>query len=1006
SEELGRARTLFARAIETPGGLKIQTIHAFCASILRRFPLEAGVSPDFREMDQRLARLLQREVLETLAEEGAPGFAALAAEQTTDDIGSWLDEILRHKSALIQPKAAGDIWVGLGLPPGYGWADHGQACLLPSDDALLTTVARGLQGSGANDKRAAQKLAAIDTTQIKPETFAALEDVLVYGAATKNPFTPKARTLPTKAGRDLLGDDVTDALHALMERMAAASQNRRALMAAERSLALHAFAADFLPLYEARKAAGGWLDFDDLITKTQTLLSQGEMAAWVLYRLDGGIDHILVDEAQDTSPSQWDIIRLLSDEFLAGEGAQEDKGRTVFVVGDKKQSIYSFQGADPRAFDASQAHFADMLANADAPLQALSLDHSFRSSPAILSIVDRVFEQSNHRGLGHESRHIAFKDQLPGRVDVLTPHEGAEAEPAPWFQAVDQVTEEDPSRLLAEDVAKRIERMIGHEQIPQIGPSGRTDRPVEPRDILILVQSRSAIFDETIRACKARGIPLAGADQLNVAQELAVQDLTALLSFLVTPEDDLSLACVLKSPLFNWDERALFELAHHRMQAYLWPALRDRESEFPETVAVLQELLAQADFLRPFELIDRILTRGGGRRAIVARLGVEAEDAIDAFLAQALSYEQAEVPSLSGFLTWLGAEELKVKRAIDSTANVVRVMTVHGAKGLEAPIVILPDTAEKNPPRQPELLQTEDGPVWPPRAADLPDAMTLAREDRKTLSKEERQRLLYVAMTRAESWLIVGASGKAENPDKSWHAQISAALETFSCVPIDGGMRYEPLPWPAPAHNIEVAEADVPRPLDLPAPPPVAAQRILQPSQLGGAKTLGGTDEDPAALERGSKLHGLLETLPLLPADTWPEAAERAGASEQLATAAAIITKPELQHLFAPGTLAEVDVSAHLPEAPHARLRGSIDRLIVAEERVLAVDFKSNQRVPMAAADVPEGILRQMGAYASALSLIYPDKRVKTAILWTQTATLMELDHRSVIEALQRAALP
>ncbi|MEL7301145.1 MAG: double-strand break repair helicase AddA [Pseudomonadota bacterium] len=1004
AEEISRARTLFARAIETPGGLKIQTIHAFCAAILRRFPLEAGVSPDFREMDQRVAHLMQREVIEVLAEAGSAGFSAMAAEQSSDDLGAWLDELLRHKSALSQPKTMEMLWAEFDLPPGYDWAAHAEGVLAPGDGDLLSSVSRLLATSGANDKKLASQLAALDLSQQTHATFGKLEELLVYGAETKNPFTPKSARVPTKAGKDILCPELTERFHDLMERLAKARPRRTGLLAAARTWALHAFAADFLPAYEAKKAEGGWLDFDDLITRTRALLARSEVAAWVLYRLDGGIDHILVDEAQDTSPEQWEIIKALATEILAGQGAREDVQRTVFVVGDKKQSIYSFQGADPRAFDRSQAHFGAMLEGSDTPLQTLALEHSFRSAPAILDVVDRVFKDGAERGLGQESRHIAFKDRLPGRVDLLTPIEGETGDPPAWYEAVDTVSAEDPTRRLAEDTAARIKGILASATLPVVDRDGRQDRPAEPKDILILVQRRSAVFSEIIRACKNAGIPLAGADQLNVAQELAVKDITALLNFLATPEDDLSLAVVLKSPLFGWDERALFELAHHRVQTYLWPALRDREPDFPETVSRLQRLLSAADFLRPFELIDRILTREGGRRAIVARLGPEAEDAIDALLAQAIAYEQTEPPSLSGFLTWLAADDLRVKRAIDGSANVVRVMTVHGAKGLEAPIVILPDTSERRAARQSALLKAEFGPVWAPKTEDMPTVLAEAREDGKRLAQEERQRLLYVAMTRAENWLIVGAAGKSENSETSWHAQISGALEGLPLSKIEGGVRYEPMPWPKdmPRRQDE-RDADATQ-LNLPAPAPVPPKKLLRPSDLGGAKTLAGTDEDADALARGTALHDLLETLPPLPRADWKEAAERRGASEMLEAAVAILDDPVLAHLFAEDSLAEVDVTAQLPTFPGQTLRGSIDRLVIKQDHVLTVDFKSNRVVPEHAADVPEGILRQLGAYASALEKIFPDKRVETAILWTETRTLMPLSTHHVHAALARAA--
>ncbi|MEM6479474.1 MAG: double-strand break repair helicase AddA, partial [Pseudomonadota bacterium] len=1005
---LAKARTLFARAIETPGGLKIQTIHSFCAAVLRRFPLEAGVSPDFREMDDRLAALLKSEVVEALAEAGDEGFAAMAREQQSDDLSSWLAEVIAHRERLQIPVSREDIRAAFDLPGDFDPVEHAKTLLSDENMALLERLARALSTSGKRDKDKSRELLAIDFSARGLAEIEALESVCL-----KKSGEPTGTYFPSVSARKSLVAADAPSYDALSEALADFKEMRRRARAVERTGALHSFAASFLPAYEARKAQGGWLDFDDLIQRTRSLLSRSQTAPWVLYKLDGGIDHILVDEAQDTSPAQWDVIRTLANEFLAGEGAQEDKDRTVFVVGDKKQSIYSFQGADPRAFDATRAHFASMLTEAPEPLQDRSLDFSFRSAPALLSVVDKVFEDGPEIGLGQMSHHRAFKDTLPGRVDLLDPWAQEKPEEGEWYEALDRITPKDHRRRLAEDIAERIDAMIGKARIPVIDKDGRRDKIVEPRDILILVQRRSDIFNEIIRVCKARGIPMAGADQLQVAQELAVRDITALLSFLATPEDDLSLACALKSPLLGWEEPALFDLAHYRTQSYLWPALRDRKADFPETVALLQDMLAKADFLRPYELIERLLTEHGGRRAIHARLGPEADDAIDALLAQAMAYEQSETPSLTGFLTWLTADDFKIKRAIDRSANVVRVMTVHGAKGLEAPIVIMPDTALRRAPNSSDIAVLNDLPIWRTKQDDAPKIAQPVREREIALRIEERQRLLYVALTRAECWLIIGAAGEIEGKsNKGWYAQIRDALETFETKPIPGGTRYEPLPWPLDASDesprVEPRETQ----LNLPKPP-VRPRPLppLAPSDLGGAKTLPGSQEDETALAKGRAIHRLLEVLPGRDPAIWQAIAERICAREgvetapSLATAGEVINAPHLAEIFGAGTLAEVPFTAELEDLGGRRVRGSIDRLILRGESVLAVDFKSNALEPASASDVPEGLLRQMGAYGAALEEIYPDKRIETALLWTASKRLMPLEHQVVKAALQRSVM-
>jgi ATP-dependent helicase/nuclease subunit A len=444
-------------------------------------------------------------------------------------------------------------------------------------------------------------------------------------------------------------------------------------------MALHAFAHPFVHLYETRKAQSGWLDFDDLILRASTLLSASDVAQWVLFRLDGGIDHILVDEAQDTSPSQWRVIDSLAREFMSGEGAHSGRDWSIFVVGDPKQSIYSFQGADPAEFVRMRDAFAEKLSQVQHPLRQLPLEYSFRSAPAILKSVDVTLADVD--GLGDaKPSHKAFHGDRPGRVDlwpVIDPVK--EDEPRPWDDPVDVASPTDHTVQLAETIADEIARLIEEEQIPATGRGESGFRAVTPGDILILVQRRSELFHHLIRACKTRGLPIAGADRLRIGGEMAVKDLTALLSFLATPEDDLSLAAVLRSPLFGLSEDALYRLAHKR-QGYLWRALWD--SGHHQVVDALSDLRDQADYLRPYDLIDRALTRHDGRRRLLGRLGAEAEDGIDAMLGQALAYERTDVPSLTGFLTWLDTEDVEIKRQMDSDAREIRVMTVHGAKGL------------------------------------------------------------------------------------------------------------------------------------------------------------------------------------------------------------------------------------------------------------------------------------------------------------------------------------
>ena len=1022
-EGLARARRLFAQAIETPGGLKIQTIHAFCGALLRRFPLEAGVSHGFAELDDRSAARMREAVLEEIASgPDRPRLDALLHAFTGADLSALVTEIGFNRDAFARETTEADLRRMLNLPADLRPEDLWKTVFTPDDKALIATVIPVLRAQSAKTMQSlADGLAGLNLADPGQADLEGLMALLLIKDGSK-----VRDKMPTKGAAEALGPDTTEEFLDLAARVLAARQHHLAFGALRRALALQGFARVLLPKLARKKAQGGWLDFDDLIERAGALLSDPSVAQWVLFKLDGGIDHILVDEAQDTSPGQWRVIERLADEFTAGEGGRT-KPRTIFVVGDRKQSIYSFQRADLVHFEAVKTRFSGKFAAISRPLQDAALLHSFRSSLAILRLVDLTFRGEAASGLGGAPQHLAFHDTLPGRVDlwpaVPKPEAGAEDE---WEKPVDLPGADTAPVVLAQAVAAEIAAMIAAGvQIP--GPSG--PRPVHAGDFLVLVQRRSGLFYEIIRACKAAKLEVAGADRLRLGGELAVKDIVSVLAFLATPEDDLSLAEALRSPLFGWTEADLFRLAHKR-EGYLWQALRESGAE--DTLAILRDLLDHADFLRPHDLIERLLLRHGGRKRLVARLGPEAEEGIDALIAQALAYEQAEVPSLTGFLTWLGADEIEIKRQSEGGGQALRVMTVHGAKGLEAPIVILPDTGKAGAAQKGEILQLNETPFWKSKAGTLPEVLVAAQEDALDRARQERLRLLYVAMTRAEKWLIVATTDDPEKDGETWHALMAQAMRsagTETVSPLSDALkalgdieRYSHGVWPE--NGARLAVAAKPRP-DLPewalrrAEAPEPGPRVLSASDLGGAKALPGETlglDQEAAMRRGRQLHLLLEHLPHWPAESWPELAQdllafgedRADLPETetiLAQAEKVIAAVAKAGMLE-NALAEVEITAALPELGGQRLHGVIDRLQILPDRLRVLDYKSNVVVPQTAGEVPLGLVRQMAAYRAASRQIYPGRAVECLLLWTQTGTITPLEDPQMEAALRLPTTP
>ncbi|WP_299547880.1 double-strand break repair helicase AddA [uncultured Tateyamaria sp.] len=996
SQELRHARTLFARAIETPGGLKIQTIHSFCASLLRRFPLEAGVSPQFTEIEDRAADLLRAELVDQMADsDDADVLVRLAAQYKGEDFLSLTKEVASN-ALKFGDLSTGDALTLLGQPADLTRDSIVDATFAPGDWDMLQDLLPILAMQGVADQAVGETLK--DIVALDTESLSIAEAAFLTQAGTRK------KRFPTKSTQQQ-ASHLLPQLESLIERVEVARQARLALDAAEHTVTLHQFARRFARRYAEAKQRRGWLDFDDLIQKAQQLLSDDRVAAWVLYRLDGGIDHILVDEAQDTSPTQWDVIRRLAEEFSSGEGARTDVIRTIFVVGDKKQSIYSFQGADPREFDRMQSEFGSKLAESEQKLWGRSLDFSFRSSPAILNLVDKVFQTEAGAGFG-EGEHIAFNTDLPGRVDlwplVPKPEKTPERE---WFDPVDRRSAEHQFRTLAMAVAGQMKQMLDDGTLI---PDAQGSRPVQPRDFLILVQRRGGIFPDIIRACKELELPIAGADRLKVGAETAVRDLGALLSFLATPEDSLSLATALRSPLFGWSEQDLYTLAHHRTEDELWRSLRTKTGEYSETVSILRDLRDNVDFLRPYDLIERMLTRHQGRQQMLARLGSEAEDGINALLSQALSYERSEVPSLTGFLTWMETDDLEVKRQIDSASNQIRVMTVHGSKGLEAPIVILPECGKRDFQIRGNVIDIDGTPVWKVPSTHLPERMATRLDELKAAQRQESLRLLYVALTRAEKWLIVGAAGELNKNGDDWHQRVLAGVEadcaTALDTPVGPGLRLQHGDWAFETPSADQQETEkralLPMIFQNTAPSPAPQQETLSPSDLGGAKARPGDGlEEETAKAFGNVVHALLEA-----PDIGAQAMQEADLSDDLkaeaqAQADSVRSDPDLSWLFASNVLAEVPVTAALGAS---RMHGTIDRLHVTPDAVHVIDFKTNRMVPEKPEQTPEGVLRQMGAYAHAMEQIYPDRAIQLSILWTHTGTLMCIPHDIVTSALLR----
>jgi ATP-dependent helicase/nuclease subunit A len=1028
------ARRLFARALETPGGLKVQTIHALCTRLLQQFPFEANVAARFAVLDDRserqaLERAMVAVLLEAAAAPDTPGGRALAAivpaaADTTfrdvireavgrrDEIEAWLDAAGGLVPALAQLSRT----LGTALDDSVARVEAELLAQSPFSSAewpdLISIFATGAK----SDRDHVARIEAQRSADPRRRLDAYLE---IFCTAS---LSPRKNIVTRK-----IADAHPALLASLLEeqrRVCALLDRRRALMTRDRSAALITIAHAVIVRYRAEKDRRGLLDYDDLIDKTLALLTTVP-PTWVHYKLDLGIEHVLIDEAQDTSPRQWQIIRTLTADFAAGFGARPERHRTLFAVGDEKQSIFSFQGAAPRQFDEMRRHFGKAFRAAALEWRDVRFEHSFRSGENILAGVETVFSrQEIFRSVTADETGLPPHQALPGAVpglvelwDLCEPEDKPLVEP--WRAPLDAVSETSPQVRLAERIATTVAGLCR---------DGR-----RAGEVLILVRQRGALFNHVIRALKNARIPVAGADRLILTDHIAIEDLLALADALLLPDDDLALAVALKSPLFGLDEDELFLIARDRRDN-LRQALRDKAPHTPRlaaALALLERCEAQAALLRPFAFFAWLLGAERGRARILARLGHEAADPLDEFLQALLDFEGREIPSLQGFVNWLRSADTEIKRDMEMARDEVRVMTVHGAKGLEAPIVILADTTtQPKGPRPPRLLRLPQpgapglpsGIIWVGPKADDVGIVADARDIALAEAEDEYRRLLYVAMTRASERLIVcGVGGRT--PGGCWYDLVHQAFDNDPRVVVEdvAGERIRRFrkvhgdAGPTAAAETGGAAVALPSWLRQAVASPGEANVVINPSRLDlGLDIKTGQRGRAAALRRGRIVHRLLQSLPDVAVERRAEVARRylerfdleaADVDALQGRVLAIVSEGRFAPLFAPGSRSEVAVIGTLPTAQGAvRIQGQIDRLAVTDGLIWIGDYKTG--APAEQPDEVPAYVAQLALYGAVLRKLYPAHALRACLVFVDGPTLLDVSEPTLDDALRRLTSP
>jgi ATP-dependent helicase/nuclease subunit A len=1030
------ARALFARVLEVPGGMKILTIHAFCQSILARFPMEAGLPAGFEVMEEGEAKNLLTSIRHRLitrleTDKGDKpldtAFSYLASCKNIDDLEKLLTAMIAERGRIQS------LLETYGTPNALCSAVYRQleADESETDETLIAAFLKhipqeklkdslpGLKAdtSSWNKSHAEdlEKFLSLSAEE-KIAQFRLYEDVFITGKGTPRPLYSVVKA-DEALTRLFMGES---------SRLVTLSKKRRDLATAASTTALLRFSLAILAEYEIEKARKNRLDFEDLIHKTIQLLGHGGVH-WVQYKLDGGIDHILVDEAQDTNPDQWDIVNALSDEFYDGTSTREKQDRTTFVVGDEKQSIFSFQRADPRVFDTTKHRLEKRVKDAQLGFDDVPMQTSFRSAPSVLKLVDAVFKSPEMRsGVSRNDKEIVHIPHLSGKaghVEIWPAIERTKNDAREnWQLPILVEAEDNPVALLAARVAATIRDLLQNpaEKLESRG------RRIEPGDIMILLAKRKPFADALLKALRRENIPVSGIDRMVVTKQLAVMDTLAAAAFVLQPEDDLNLATLLKSPLIGWNDEKLFGLCNNRTGS-IWAVLQKIPAH--EDIALwlksLRDLAATENVSAFFHKVLYAPCPNNvhsGLQALMARLGVDITDPIQEFLRKADTHDMQDTRGLQGFYEDAQKDESEIKRQIHGNGGCIRLMTVHGSKGLEAPIVFLPDTirssqsaAKTDPILWPGRSEPSGLPLWASSSELRADALIERVSDAKLRTDEEYRRLLYVALTRAGERLYIGGAEyakKGADRTNSWYDRVHAAFTNDTLTEVeaktDGSLliknrQTDPVKNDElkPARNSNVLKR--PEWLYTQAPTPEFPPRPLTPSKPDAP--------EPAALSplfcdtswryaRGRIIHALFQFLPALPPDNRDKKAsewlalpahnlDEAAQKEILNAVMSVLRSSTFKDIFMPNSRAEIPLTGLLGK--NRIVSGQIDRLVVMPDKILVLDYKTNRPAPKDKTNVPKAYLQQMGTYRSVLKEIWPDKAIHCALLWTDGPNLMDV---------------
>jgi ATP-dependent helicase/nuclease subunit A len=1013
-QEMRKATSLLEDITHPLNILKVKTIHSFCSDIAHKFALEMDLNPSIQILDHTELKAFIKEVKSRifLKKEIFNTGLNIISQITEAKLEEIIEVIITSKTKL-EAVFCNDIdTIENKLKYLFKCNNLSNIEELLKDFCNHTTHSKLLplgniiKAGGITDLDKAQRIESWLNSALEIK-ISKIEDYLSCFLKKDGEKLKKVFSLGVTSKLDIsLLDTIQDLCYEYIE-------NKKSLCLIENTKLFLKLSQFVLEQYQQYKKSKNSLDYNDLITKTANILRSENMSNWILYKLDHQIEHILVDEAQDTSAEQWLIIDSLSTEFFSGVSAIEVP-RSIFIVGDEKQSIFSFQGANPEIFNLMQQYFKERILASTGKFAEITLDTSFRSAPIILDCVDKVFNDPILQRSVTTKPHIlhtAHRSNYEGSIEVWPLVKSIKLDSykhESWNLPVKRVEKYNASKVLAKLLALKIKEWLSKGKF-----LSSYDRNLLPSDIMVLVRKRSEFIDHFIDYCKKFHIPISGKDRINLKDQIVFEDLLSLAKFALLPEDDLNLACLLKSPIIGITEEELFQLCHTRHSS-VWNSLIEKQTTNKRFKKITEELMLyfnMADFMSPFEFFYKVLEIYDGKKKFISRLGLQVTDILEEFLRQAEKFEKDANISLQSFVIWIERNTFDTKNQT-SSLNTIQIMTVHSAKGLQAPVVILADPMDI--PENNELLYwLDDIPVWPAKQSLLNQECTLLKQQYLKQQLDEYYRLLYVALTRAEDELIIcGYEKLSVLSSNSWYQLLwqklytDSSLKMFECL---GDMEIEAFTSPYyiklgaqhmfyPLSTENTSQATL-LPSFLEEPFIEAAHKYFKPTE-----SIETSDEN--FFLKGQVMHRLLEFLPSIPQDYHRSLAASLLQSLSLPTlevgldnkALTILNDKNFDFIFYnKNSIAEVNIAGYLEILGETFfVSGKIDRLILEENEVIIIDYKTNKILPKTEADIKLSYLKQILTYRQLIKKIFPQKNIRIMLLWTEEKNLMEISPKFI----------